>query len=155
MPLLRREAGSDVRDPVQKDFKEDEEALYREPFLDVVNPFLAPSILLLEIVVVLLETTVIYSLLERRVVKALASSACANLVTGLLSIVYLVFSEVASSSEVQLVAVILVPLVVNILVEAGVLRLFYKTATVRKILQASTIMNVISYTLLALFMYPL
>lgn len=152
---MRREAGSGVRDPVQKDFKEDEEALYRGPFFDVVNPFLVPSILLLEIVVVLLETAVIYSLLERRVVKALASSACANLVTGLLSIFYFALTEIIYSTEAPLTIRILVPLAINIIVEAGVLKLFYKTATVRKILQVSTIMNIISYTLLAFFMYPL
>ena len=66
--------------------------IFEKIFLDVINPFMAPSTLLFEAIVIMIETPIIFLLLERQVVKAFVASFTANLVTGLLSVFYIVFS---------------------------------------------------------------
>lgn len=116
--------------------------------LDVVNPLLVPSVLLFEAFVVIIEAFIIFFLLERRLGKAFVASLGANLTTGLLSFLYfLIPSEILFSySDLGLVYVI--PLIVNILVETGVLRRFYRGVSMKRILGISAIMNVATYELL-------
>ena len=59
--------------------------------LDLVNPFLVPSILLFEVFVVMIEAVVIYFLLERSKLKAFVASFVANLASGILSLFYFFF----------------------------------------------------------------
>jgi len=123
--------------------------IFEKIFLDVINPFMAPSTLLFEAIVIMIETPIIFLLLERQVVKAFVASFTANLVTGLLSVFYIVFSwEYVSFTYSKLASMIVVMLLINILVETGVLKLFYRAVGVRKILKVSTIMNVASYAIL-------
>lgn len=128
-------------------------------FLDLIDPFMFPSMLLLEAAVVIVEAVVIFFSMDRKAVKAFVASFCANLITAALSVLYIIlplesgfaYSRIgvdAFSLETStIVLMLLLGLVVNILVEAGVLRLFYKTATARKILYVSTVMNLISYVI--------
>lgn len=55
--------------------------------------------------------------------------------------------EVVATLE-RFAFMLVVGLLVNIFVEAGVLRFFYKTMSVRKLLLVSTVMNLVSYVLL-------
>ena len=136
--------------------------LFEKLFLDLVDPFLVPSVLILEALVIIIEAVVIFFLMERRAPKALAASFSANLLTGLLSIVYFFFplefgfaysrigEEAFTLNESIVVLILVFGLIVNILVEAGVLKLFYRTAGTRKIFKVSTVMNIISYALVIL-----
>lgn len=55
--------------------------------------------------------------------------------------------EVVATLE-RFAFMLVVGLLINIFVEAGVLRFFYKTMSVRKLLLVSTVMNLVSYVLL-------
>jgi len=100
--------------------------------------------------------------MERRAAKAFAASFSANLLTGLLSIVYFFFpmefgfaysrigEEAFALQESTVVLILIFGLIVNILVEAGVLKLFYRTTGTRKIFKVSTVMNMISYAIVVL-----
>lgn len=124
---------------------------FEEFLLDVVNPLLVPSVLLFEALVVIIEAVIIFFLLERRLGKAVGASLIANLVTGFLSLLYfLIPSEISPFMYPDLVLLYAVPLIVNILVETGVLRLFYKAANLGRILGVSVVMNVATYGLLFL-----
>jgi len=125
--------------------------MFFEKFLlDVVNPILVPSVLLFEALVVIIEAFIIFFLLERRLGKAFTASLAANLITGLLSFLYFLIPSEISTSYSDLGLAYLIPLVVNILVEAGVLRFFYRATSVRRILGTSAVMNVVTYGLLLL-----
>ena len=125
--------------------------MFFEKFLlDVVNPILVPSVLLFEALVVIIEAFIIFFLLERRLGKTFAASLAANLITGLLSFLYFLIPSEISTSYSDLGLAYLIPLVVNILVEAGVLRFFYRATSVRRILGTSAVMNVVTYGLLLL-----
>jgi hypothetical protein len=90
--------------------------------------------------------------LERNLSKAFAASFVANLLTGLLSLLFFLFPFNAEYQS--LVLVIVFSLIVNILLEAGVLRLLYKTVTLGRVFKASTVMNVASYAIVILnFVY--
>jgi len=118
--------------------------------LDIVPPlFMVPSVLLFEAIVIVIEAFLIFHLMERQAMKAFAASFTANLLTGLLSLFYFLPSlRVVSFTYSTLASMIVVPLLINILVEAGVLKLFYRAVSMRKILKVSTIMNVASYVIL-------
>lgn len=123
--------------------------LFDRIFLDVVDPFLVPSLLIIEASVIIIETIVIFLLIERKIGKAFAASFVANLVTGLLSLFYLFLPVEAASS---ITSMLVLGLIINILLEAGILRLFYRGVNVRKILGVSVVMNVASYALIILQM---
>ena len=123
---------------------------FHEFLLDVVNPLLVPSVLLFEAFVVIIEAFIIFFLLERRLGKTFAASLAANLITGLLSLLYFLMPSEISSSYSDLALAFVIPLIVNMLVEAGVLRFFYRAASVRRILGTSAVMNVVTYGLLFL-----
>jgi len=116
--------------------------------LDVVNPLLVPSVLLFETLVAIIEAFIIFFLLKRRLGKAFVASLAANLTTGLLSFLYFLIPSEISSSYSDLGLVYVIPLIVNILVETGVLRYFYRGVSMKRILGASAIMNVATYGLL-------
>ena len=116
--------------------------------LDVVNPLLVPSVLLFETLVVIIEAFIIFFLLKRRLGKAFVASLAANLTTGLLSFLYFLIPSEISSSYSDLGLAYVIPLIVNILVETGVLRYFYRGASMKRILGVSAIMNVATYGLL-------
>ena len=136
-------------------------------FLDLIDPFTVSPMLLAEALVVIIEAIIIFFLMERHAIRAFASSFCANLITGSLSIVYLFFPlefdfaytkigvEAFSLSSSTLILLLLLGLAVNILVEAGVLKLFYRAASTGKIFRVSVAMNIISYVVIVLsFMFP-
>jgi len=116
--------------------------------LDVVNPVLVPSVLLFEALVVIIEAFIIFFLLERRLGKAFVASLAANLTTGLLSFLFFLIPSEISPSYSDLGLVYVIPLIINILVETGVLRYFYRVASMKRILGVSVIMNVATYGLL-------
>ena len=118
--------------------------------LDLVGPLIVSSILFFEAVAVILEAVIIYFLLEREAVKAFVASFSANLVTGLLNIIYLFIFWQDVSVYTRKAVVMTVALLINILVEALVLKRFYKTIDNRKILGVSTLMNLASYGILLL-----
>lgn len=125
--------------------------------LDLVNPILVPSVLLFEGTVVVVEAIVIFLMLERNLGKAFAASFTANLVTGALSAIYILFSWGGTYASPQLVFMFVVGLLVNIFVETGILKLsFFKEIEVRRLLKVSMVMNVVSYGILVLyFVYSL
>jgi hypothetical protein len=123
---------------------------FHEFLLDVVNPLLVPSVLLFEALVVIIEAFIIFFLLERRLGKAFAASLAANLITGLLSFLYFLIPSEILSSYSDLGLMLVIPLMVNILVEAGVLRFFYRAVSLRRILGTSAVMNIATYGLLLL-----
>lgn len=124
--------------------------LFGNIILDLVGPLIVSSILFFEVVAVMLEAVIIYFLFEREAVKAFVASFSANLVTGLLNIIYLfVFWQDVSIYSIKAV-VMTVALLINILVEALVIKRFYKTVDNRKILGVSTLMNLASYGVLLL-----
>lgn len=125
--------------------------------LDLVNPILVPSVLLFEGTVVVVEAIVIFLMLERNLGKAFAASFTANLVTGALSAIYILFSWGGTYAYPQLVFMLVVGLLVNIFVETGILKLsFFKEIEVRRLLKVSMVMNVVSYGILVLyFVYSL
>ena len=123
---------------------------FHEFLLDVVNPLLVPSVLLFEALVVIIEAFIIFFLLERRLGKAFVASLAANLITGLLSLLYFLMPSEISSSYSDLALAFVIPLIANMLVEAGVLRFFYRATSVRRILGTSAVMNVVTYGLLFL-----
>jgi hypothetical protein len=121
--------------------------LFEKIFLDLVDPFLLSFPLLTEGAVVILETIVIFYLMEKHLARAFVVSVCANLLTGLLSIVYL-FTPFGFARTATLILTLALGLCVNILVEAGVLKLFYRTTSTARIFGVSTVMNVISYSII-------
>ena len=124
--------------------------------LDLVNPINASLILFLEVLVVIIEAIIIYFLLEKRWGKAFISSITANFVTGILSLFYLLFSvDAVTSLYVTVILVIIIPLIINIVIEAGILRLFFSKVDMRKILKTSIVMNVASYVLIIINIMPL
>jgi len=125
-------------------------ALFGNIVLDLVGPLIVSSILFFEAVAVILEAVIIYFLLEREAVKAFVASFSANLITGLLNIIYLFIFWQDVSIYTRKAVVMTVALLINILVEALVLKLFYKTINNRKILGVSTLMNLASYGILLL-----
>jgi dolichol-phosphate mannosyltransferase len=82
--------------------------------------------------------------------KAFVASFSANLITGLLNIIYLFIFWQDVSIYTRKAVVMTVALLINILLEALVLKLFYKTINNRKILGVSTLMNLASYGILLL-----
>lgn len=108
---------------------------------------MVPSVVFLELIVVLLESAVIYLLLMRRAARAFAASFTANLVTSLLSVFYLLLPREFVSTYSNLALSVVTALLINILLEAGVLRHFYRGVSFRKILKISTVMNVASYAI--------
>jgi len=124
--------------------------LFGNIVLDLVGPLIVSSILFFEAVAVILEAVIIYFLLEREAVKAFVASFSANLVTGLLNIIYLFIFWQDVSVYTRKAVVMTVALLINILVEALVLKRFYKTIDNRKILGVSTLMNLASYGILLL-----
>lgn len=118
--------------------------------LDLVGPLIVSSILFFEAVAVILEAVIIYFLLEREAVKAFVASFSANLITGLLNIIYLFVFWQDVSIYTRKAVVMTVALLINILVEALVIKRFYKTVDNRKILGVSTLMNLASYGVLLL-----
>jgi hypothetical protein len=124
--------------------------LFGNIVLDLVGPLIVSSILFFEAVAVILEAAIIYFLLEREAVKAFVASFSANLITGLLNIIYLFIFWQDVSVYTRKAVVMTVALLINILVEALVLKRFYKTIDNRKILGVSTLMNLASYGILLL-----
>ena len=124
--------------------------LFGNIILDLVGPLIVSSILFFEVVAVMLEAVIIYFLLEREAVKAFVASFSANLITGLLNIIYLFIFWQDVSIYTRKAAVMTVALLINILVEALVIKRFYKTVDNRKILGVSTLMNLASYGVLLL-----
>ena len=108
---------------------------------------MVPSVLFLELIVILLESAVIYLLLMRRAARAFAASFTANLVTSLLSVFYLLLPHEFVSTYPNLILSVVTALLINILLEAGVLRHFYRGVSFKKILKISTVMNVASYAI--------
>jgi len=69
-------------------------------------------------------------------------------VTWLLSFSYPFFrSKILSFTNSNLFYLTVIPLAIIVLIEAGVLRPFYKAANVRKVLMVSTTMNLASYAI--------
>ena len=100
--------------------------------MDLVNPFLVPSVLILEALVIIVEAVIVFFLMERRAAKAFAASFSANLLTGLLSIVYFFFplefgfaysrigEDAFTLQESTVILILVFGLMINMLVEAGV-----------------------------------
>ncbi|MBS7645374.1 hypothetical protein KEJ44_04960 [Candidatus Bathyarchaeota archaeon] len=125
-------------------------------FLDLFVPTDMFYTLFLEFIVIVIEAVFIYFLLEKAVGKAFLSSLGANFITGVLSAIYLVFSiDYSHPFYSRLILAVIVPLVVNILVEAGILKLFYKDKTMKRILKTSVVMNLASYIFIVLNIMPL
>lgn len=123
--------------------------------LDLVNPINASVVLFLEVLVVIIEAIIIYFLLEKGWGKAFISSITANFITGILSLFYLLFSIDASTSVyMKAILVMVIPLIINILIEAGVLRLFFSKVDKRQILKTSVVMNIASYVLMIINVIP-
>ncbi len=127
--------------------------LFEDLFLDLVDPLLVPSVLLFEAAVIVIEAAVLYFMLERTISKAVIASFSANLVTGLLSLVYLLLPTEALPAFTRLATMVILALPVNIILEAGVLKGFYRAA-ILKLLKVSVVMNIVSYAILILsFLY--
>ncbi len=123
--------------------------------LDLVNPINASLILFLEVLVVIIEAIIIYFLLEKGWGKAFISSITANFVTGILSLFYLLFSIDASTSlYMKVILVMVIPLIINIVIEAGILKLLFSKVDKRQILKTSIVMNIASYLLVVINMMP-
>ena len=121
-------------------------------FLDLVDPLLVPGVVVFEAIVVLIEAVVMFFLLERNLRKALVASFSANLVTGVLSIVYLLFSWATISTTQRFASMIVAALLINMLVEAAVLRLlFFRAVDMKKLLKVSAVMNLASYAILIIY----
>ncbi|MBS7651057.1 MAG: hypothetical protein QXN62_06680 [Candidatus Bathyarchaeia archaeon] len=119
--------------------------------VDLVGPLITSFIILFEVFAVLVEAALIYLLLEKKAAKALTSSFIVNLVTGLLNLVYFFFSWADISTYHQNIIIFAVALLINILVEASILKYLYKPINVKKILKVSTIMNLASFIILVFF----
>ncbi|MEM2882454.1 MAG: hypothetical protein QXU06_00895 [Candidatus Bathyarchaeia archaeon] len=129
---------------------------HEKTFLDLTVPTTMWHMLFLELTVIAIEAAFIYFLLERSAGKALVSSLIANFITGILGAIYLIFSiEPHHPLYSKFILAIIAPLVINILLEAAVLRLFYRSAAARRILGASALMNLASYGLIAINLMPL
>jgi hypothetical protein len=100
---------------------------------------------------VFLEAVIIYLLLEKKATKAFISSFSVNLVTGLLNFVYFFVFWIDVTVYPQNIMILAVSLLINILIEAGILKLFYKSTDKKKILKVSVIMNLASYAILVFF----
>jgi len=121
-------------------------------FLDLVDPLLVPGVVVFEAIVVLIEAVVMFFLVERNLRKALVASFSANLVTGVLSIVYLLFSWATISTTQRFASMIVAALLINMLVEAAVLRLlFFRAVDMKKLLKVSAVMNLASYAILIIY----
>jgi hypothetical protein len=91
---------------------------------DLVNPFQVSCVLLAEALVIVIEAASLCFLLARKIGKAFAASFSANLSTRLLSIFYFVFSPIeVETTYSKLTYSVVFPLMINVLVEAVVLRL--------------------------------
>ncbi|MEM2122816.1 MAG: hypothetical protein QXE79_04185 [Candidatus Bathyarchaeia archaeon] len=125
-------------------------------FLDLFVPMDILYTLFLELIVIIIEAVFIYFLLEKAAAKAFLSSLSANFITGILSAIYLVFSvDYSYPFYSKLILAVIVPLVVNILVEAAILKLFYRDKTMRRILKTSMAMNFASYIFIIMNIMPL
>jgi len=121
-------------------------------FLDLVDPLLVPGVVVFEAIVVLIEAVVMFFLVERNLRKALVASFSANLVTGVLSIVYLLFSWATISTTQRFASMIVAAVLINMLVEAAVLRLlFFRAVDMKKLLKVSAVMNLASYAILIIY----
>ena len=126
--------------------------LLEKLFLDLVDPFLVPGVVVFEAIVVLIEAVVIFFLLERSLGKALLASLIANLVTGALSVIYLLFSREALSTYTRFGFMLIVALVVNIVVETIVLKiLFFRATKLSRFIGVSVVMNLASYAIVILY----
>jgi len=125
--------------------------LFGSILIDLVGPMIVSYLLVFEFLAVILEAAVIYLLLEKRAAKAFVSSFSANLVTGLLNIVYLFIFWIDFSAHPQGIVVLAVALLINILVETLILRFFYRSTDIKKILKVSAMMNLASYAILTFF----
>jgi hypothetical protein len=126
--------------------------LFEKLFLDLVDPFLVPGVVVFEAIVVLIEAVVIFFLLERSLGKALLASLIANLVTGALSVIYLLFSWEALSTYTRFGFMLIVALVVNIVVETIVLKiLFFRATKLSRLIGVSVVMNLASYAIVILY----
>jgi hypothetical protein len=125
--------------------------LFGSILIDLVGPMIVSYLLVFEFLAVILEAAVIYLLLEKRVAKAFVSSFSANLVTGLLNVVYLFIFWIDFSAYPQRIIVLAVALLINIPVETLILRFFYRSTDIKKILKVSAIMNLASYAILTFF----
>ena len=124
--------------------------------LDLVNPINASVVLFLEVLVVIIEAIIIYFLLEKGWGKAFISSITANFITGILSLFYLLFSiDTSTSLYMKAILVIVIPLIINIVIEAGILRFFFSKVDKRQILKTSVVMNIASYGLMVINIMPL
>jgi hypothetical protein len=119
--------------------------------VDLVGPMIASYLLIFEFLAVLLEAAIIYLLLEKKATKAFISSFSVNLVTGLLNVVYFFIFWIDVSVYPQNIMILAVALLINIFVEAGILKFFYKSTNTKKILKVSIIMNLASYAILVFF----
>jgi hypothetical protein len=106
--------------------------------------------------VIIIEAVIIFLLLEKAAVKAFVSSLGANLVTGILSVFYLLFSvDPSFPLSLKVILAVIAPLVFNIFIEAGVLRLFYRKVDSKRLLKVSAVMNLASYVLVVINVMPL
>ncbi|MEM2902491.1 MAG: hypothetical protein QXO32_07180 [Candidatus Bathyarchaeia archaeon] len=125
-------------------------------FLDLIVPTTTWYTIFLELIVIIIEAVFIYFLLEKALTKAFLSSFTANFITGILSAIYLIFSiDVSYPLYSKLILAFIIPLMINILVEAAILRLFYRNKGMKRILKTSLIMNLASYVFIALNIMPL
>ena len=129
--------------------------IVKKIFLDIIASTTIWYMIFLELIVIVIEAAFIYFLLEKAVAKAFLSSFCANFITGILSIIYFIFFIEAYPFYLKLILMVIVPLMVNILVEAAILKLFYRYRTVKRILGTSIVMNLASYILIVINIVPL
>lgn len=115
--------------------------------LDLLVPPLFSIACLLEIPIILVEAVIIFLLIERKAFKALVCSICANVLTALLGFIYAPFLPELIFLTTTTIIVLFIALIINILIEAFVLRQFYKSIGIGKILETSVIMNLVSYAI--------
>jgi hypothetical protein len=129
---------------------------FEKAFFDLINPVTVSSVFLIEVAVIIIEAVIIFLLLEKAAVKAFVSSLGANLVTGILSVFYLLFSvDPSFPLSLKVILAVIAPLVFNIFIEAGVLRLFYRKVDSKRLLKVSAVMNLASYVLVVINVMPL
>lgn len=129
---------------------------FEKAVLDLIVPTTFFSTLFLEVIVIVIEAIVIYFLLEKSLVKAFISSTCTNFVTGVLSLFYLLFSiEPSFPLYSKVILIVIMPLLINIFIEAGILKFFYGKVTMQRILKVSVVMNLASYLFILINILPL
>lgn len=119
--------------------------------MDLVGPMIISNLLVFEILAVILEAAVVYLFLEKNVGKAFLSSFSANLVTGLLNVLYLFVFWIDLSVYPQRIITLAAALLINILLETWILKFFYREAGAKRLLKVSAVMNLVSYATLGLF----